>query len=79
MRPLSHAFYPFGAVCRHWERSRKWLFAFLDSDCVRHVGGMILKNPVTRASQSGDGGLSLEPGGFEKSGHCDATEWLRLA
>jgi len=28
LRPLSHAFHPKGAVCRHWKRSRKWPFAF---------------------------------------------------
>ena len=30
---------------------------------MRHVGGRTLNNPVTRASQSGDGGLRIEPGG----------------
>ncbi len=38
-------------------------FFFSDSGTMRHVGGRTLNNPVTRASQSGDGGLRIEPGG----------------
>ena len=32
-------------------------------DAMRYVGGGEIRNPVTRASQSGDGGLRIEPGG----------------
>ena len=32
--------------------------------------------PVTRASQSGGGGLSLEPGGWRKSGRRESDGWL---
>jgi hypothetical protein len=34
-----------------------------DSGPMRYVGGRPLNNPATRASQSGDGGLRIEPGG----------------
>lgn len=30
MRPISHAFFPERVVCRHYERSRNWLFCVLD-------------------------------------------------
>ena len=38
-----------------------------DSDTMRNVGGGVLNNPVTRANQSRDGGLRIEPGGSGKS------------
>ena len=38
-------------------------FFFPDSGTMRHVGGSSLNNPVTRANQSRDGGLRIEPGG----------------
>lgn len=38
-------------------------FFFSDSEVMRHVGGSFLNNPVTRANQSRDGGLRIEPGG----------------
>lgn len=65
----------------------KRVFCFLGSDHVRHVSGMVLNNLATRASQSEDGGLRIEPGGGGKSFAqapqstevCsrDATAWLR--
>jgi hypothetical protein len=30
---------------------------------MRYVSGSVLNNPVTRASQSGEGGPRIEPGG----------------
>ena len=33
------------------------------SDTMRYVSGSVLNNPVTRASQSGEGGPRIEPGG----------------
>jgi hypothetical protein len=33
------------------------------SDAMRNVGGNVLNNPATRASQSREGGLRIEPGG----------------
>lgn len=56
---------------------------------MRYVGGSCLNNPATRANQSGEGGLRLEPGGSGKncvvclypfkSGQRKATAWLRRA
>ena len=43
--------------------SNGFLHFHSDSDTMRYVGGGVLNNPVTRASQSGDGGLRIEPGG----------------
>lgn len=42
-------------------------FFFSDSGTMRHVGGSSLNNPVTRANQSRDGGLRIEPGGSGRS------------
>ena len=33
------------------------------SNTMRYVGGCVLNNPVTRANQSRDGGLRIDPGG----------------
>ena len=38
-----------------------------DSESMRYVGGGVLNNPVTRASQSREGGLRIEPGGCGRS------------
>ena len=49
--------------------SSKRLFCFhSDSDTMRHVGGGVLNNPVTRASQSRDGGRIPRAGWLIKSG-----------
>jgi hypothetical protein len=47
----------------------KWLFLLSApySKTMRYVGGGLLKNPVTRANQSREGGRRIEPGGREKS------------
>ena len=50
-------------MCQHQKAATLRGFCFLDSEAMRYVGGCFLKNPATRASQSRDGGLSLEPGG----------------
>jgi hypothetical protein len=47
----------------------KRLFCFLldSSESMRYVGGGVLNNPVTRANQSREGGLGIEPGGRDES------------
>jgi hypothetical protein len=67
-KPLTHAL----ALGLHlWvstEGSCKGLFCFLcDSESMRYVGGGVLNNPVTRANQSREGGLRIEPGGRDES------------
>ena len=54
--------------------SSKRLFCFYgDSDTMRYVGGGVLNNPATRASQSRDGGRIPRTGWLIKSGivRCD--------
>ena len=34
---------------------------------MRYVGGGVLNNPETRASQIREGGLRIEPGGYGES------------
>ena len=58
-----------------------------NSDAMRNVGGGLLNKSQTRASQMGQGGLRIEPGGrkasfltlFCKSVQCDAMTWLQWA
>ena len=38
-----------------------------NSDAMRYVGGGLLNKSLTRASQRGQGGLRIEPGGREAS------------
>lgn len=59
----------------------------INSEAMRYVGGGILNKSQTRASQMGQGGLRIEPGGrkasfitpFCKSVQCDAMTWLQWA
>ena len=44
-----------------------FLLFFLNSKTMRYVGGGLLKNPVTRANQSREGGRRIEPGGRVKT------------
>ena len=37
--------------------------SYSHSDTMRNVSGSVLNNPVTRASQNGEGGPRIEPGG----------------
>ena len=61
-------------------RSPKGFFAFLSLPSAHAVRRWCAQyKTLTRASQRGHGGLSLEPGGFKKSRQRDATGWLREA
>jgi len=48
--------------------SNGFLHSHSDSDTMRHVGGGVLNNPATRASQSRGGGRSPRAGWLMKSG-----------
>lgn len=65
-KPFTHAL----ALSRvSTESSSKRLFCFhSDSDIMRYVGGEVLNNPVTRASQSRGGGRIPRAGWLIKSG-----------
>ena len=67
MRPFTHAFTRNRGSVSALERSSKWPFCVLDSESMRYVGGGVLNNPVTRANQSREGGLRIEPGGRDES------------
>ena len=68
MKPLIHAY-----CSRKGDRNQyavvSGFFCFLldSSESMRYVGGGVLNNPVTRANQSGEGGLRIEPGGRDES------------
>lgn len=64
--PLMAGFQTGKPGCREHQRAIaiKGLLLFRLGLCSIR-GGMILKNPATRASQSREGGLSLEPGGLK--------------
>ena len=88
MKPFTHAL-ALGVPWVSTEGSCKRLFLLLfpNSKTMRYVGGGLLKNPVTRANHSREGGRRIEPGGrkasfltpFCKSVQCDAMTWLRWA
>lgn len=63
--------------------SNGFLHSHSDSDTMRYVGGGVLNNPATRASQSRGGGRSPRAGWLIKSGivRCDgmAPRVKRLA
>jgi hypothetical protein len=46
---------------------RLFLLSCHNSKTMRYVGGGLLKNPVTRANQSREGGRRIEPGGRVKT------------
>jgi hypothetical protein len=54
---------------------RLFLLFASNSMIMRYVGGDHLNNPVTRASQSREGGRRIEPGGIKKSVLL-VTAWL---
>ena len=65
LKPFTHAL-ALGFYSRvPTEGSCKRLFycPYGHSDTMRNVSGSVLNNPVTRASQSGEGGPRIEPGG----------------
>jgi len=92
LKPFTHAL-ALGFYFRvPTEGSSKRLFALSlrNSESMRYVGGGFLNNPVTRANQSREGGLGIEPGGSDKSlavmrlesfksVRCEAMTWLRKA
>jgi hypothetical protein len=57
--------------------SSKRLFCFYgDSDTMRHVGGGVLKNPVTRASHSRGGGRIPRAGRLKQVWDNVSDDWL---
>lgn len=58
---------------------RLFLLSTHNSMTMRYVSGGHLKNPVTRANQSREGGRRIEPGGREKSYKSVllVTTWLQ--
>ena len=69
MKPFTHALALGFSRRVPTEGSCKRLFCFLrDPDAMRNVGGGKIRNPVTRASQSRDGGRIPRAGWLKKSG-----------
>lgn len=65
IRPLTGGLSPGKTgMCQHQKATTARGFVVSGLGLCSIRGGTILKNPDTRASQSGEGGLSLEPGGF---------------
>ena len=69
MKPFTHALALGFSRRVPTEGSCKRLFCFLrDPDAMRYVGGGEIRNPVTRASQSRDGGRIPRAGWLKESG-----------
>jgi hypothetical protein len=68
LKPFTHAFGPYiGGSHPKAVVSGFFVFFHNDSESMRYVGGGVLNNPVTRANQSREGGLRIEPGGRDES------------
>ena len=65
MKPFTHALTSGGSRWTATSAAVSGFFCFCydHSDTMRYVSGSVLNNPVTRASQSGEGGPRIEPGG----------------
>ena len=66
LRAVTHALAPFEGTRPNAVVTAFFIHGY-DSDIMRHVGGGVLNNPVTRASQSGGGGRIPRAGRFNKS------------